>query len=245
MLLLHGAAAGAWVWEQGFSDRLNELGFTTASFTFRRIGRGGGPAGLEDFLAETRAALAALRAALGQPALLVAHSLGGLVAQRLLGEPSVTGAALLAPVPPGGLWWSNMRLAFTDPYLWGDVARMSGPIGKAPMGELAAGLFGGLTPEQAAPFLLHLGGESRTALLEAQGPQPVSPHVLHRKPVLVLGGERDRLIAADALARCAAWHGTVPQFMPGTGHLMMLDASWPEVADRIATWARGLPEPAP
>lgn len=91
-----GRRGRPWVWEQGFSDRLNGQGFATASFTFRRVGRAGGPAGLGDFLAETRAALATIEAEMGQPALLVAHSLGGLIAQRLLAEPSVRGAALLA-----------------------------------------------------------------------------------------------------------------------------------------------------
>ncbi len=234
-LLLHGAAAGAWVWDSGFAARLNEAGHDAASFTFRRIGRAGGPAGLDDFQAEARAALAAL----GRPAILVAHSLGALVAQRLLGDPAVLGAALLAPVPPEGLWWSNMRLAFSDPFLWGDVARMSDPAGSAaarPERSLKSALFAGLTEAEAAPFLLRLGGESRAALLEAQGPQPVPPRALHRKPVLVLGGEADRLIPADAVARCAAWHGTAPHFLAGTAHLMMLDATWPQAAEEILDW---------
>ncbi|WP_431281711.1 alpha/beta hydrolase [Humitalea sp. 24SJ18S-53] len=234
MLLLHGAATGAWIWEDGFSARLNAGGRETASFTFRRIGRKGGPAGLDDFLAETRAALEVI----GRPTLLVAHSLGSLVAQRLLADPAVLGAAMLAPVPPEGLWWSNLRLAFSDPFLWGDVARMSEPAGsRQPARNLKSALFAGLTDADAARHLLHLGGESRAALLEAQSPQPVPPRALHRKPVLILGGEADPLIPADAVKRCAAWHGTSAQFLANTAHLMMLDSTWPQVADEILEWA--------
>lgn len=234
MLLLHGAAAGAWVWDDGFAEQLNAQGFATAAFTFTRSGPDGDPAGLGDFLAEVRAALAVL----GQPALLVAHSLGGLIAQRLLDEAGVLGAALLAPVPPEGLWWSNLRLASTDFGLWRELARMSEAAGRDFPAELAASAFAGLTPEQAAPYLRRLGDESLVALLEAQGPQPVPPHLLHRKPVLVLGGEEDRLIPADAIARCAAWHCTLPRFLPGSGHLLMLDQAWPEAAARVAEWGR-------
>lgn len=234
ILLLHGAATGDWIWEDGFAARLNASGRQVDSFTFRRIGRSGGPAGLDDFLAETRAALGAI----GRPTLLVAHSLGALVAQRLLDDPAVFGAALLAPVPPEGLWWSNMRLAFSDPFLWGDVARMSDPPGSArPARSLKSALLAGLTDEEAARHLLHLGGESRVVLLEAQGPQPVPPRALHRKPVLVLGGESDPLIPPDAVRRCAAWHGTSAQFLAGTAHLMMLDSAWPQVADETLDWA--------
>jgi pimeloyl-ACP methyl ester carboxylesterase len=107
--------------------------------------------------------------------------------------------------------------------------------------SLVASLFGPDMPlEEAKGFLRRMGGESRAALMEAQGPQPVPHSWLHGRPVLVLGAGQDRLIPPDAVSRCAMWHGTSAGFMPRMGHLMMLEPGWPQVAARLLDWLRRL-----
>jgi pimeloyl-ACP methyl ester carboxylesterase len=223
LILLHGAACGPWIWAEGFAQRLADAGH--AGMAVSLAGRT-----LSD-------RVAALRAALEEgPALLVGHSLGALIAQRMLDHPMVRGAALLAPVPPEGLWWSNAHLAVSDPALWSEVARMTGPGEPSP--ALLRGLFGpGMDPAAALRHAARLRDESPAALMEAQMPQPVTPGWVHGRPVLVLGAEHDRLIPRDAVERCAAWHGVGARFLPGAGHLLMLDAGWQDAADRIAEWA--------
>jgi len=226
LLLLHGAACGPWVWD-GFARRLAAAGHPCAALPLHA--------------ATLSARIAAVRDALdrGGPAALVGHSLGALVAQRLLDHPRARGAALLAPVPPEGLWWSNAHLAAADPALWGEVARMTGPGQPSP--AIARGLFGPATdPSRAARLVARMGEEPAAAMLEAQMPQPVTPGWIHGRPVLVLGAEHDRLIPPDAVERCAAWHGTTAGFLPGAGHLLMLDDGWEAAADRVAGWAAGL-----
>lgn len=236
LLFLHGAGCGGWVWEEGFAAHLAEAGFSgwvldMARETHHR------PSGLTDYVMQARVALARLRG----PVVLVGHSLGALVAQRLLMEPAVRGAALLTPVPPEGLWFSSARLALTDPVLWAEAARMDAPVGSAPP-ELATTLFSAAMPQPRAHALVaRMGGESRAALLEAQLPQPVPHGWLHGRRVLVLGAGEDRLIPADAVRRCALWHGTEAEFLPGMGHLMMLEPGWDALAARIEGWLRRLP----
>jgi pimeloyl-ACP methyl ester carboxylesterase len=135
LLFLHGAACGAWVWQQGFAGTCEEAGFPGEAVQFERVVERH-PAGLGDYVTQVRAAMARI----GGPVVLVGHSLGALVAQRLLLEPQVKGAALLAPVPPEGLWLSSTRLALTDPSLWTESARMDAPVGQADP-SLAATLF--------------------------------------------------------------------------------------------------------
>ena len=223
LILLHGAACGPWVWAQGFAQRLAEAGHPCVALPLH--GR---------TLADR---VAALRGALEEgPARLVGHSLGALVAQRLLDDPRVRGAALLAPVPPEGLWWSNAHLAASDPGLWGEVARMTGP--GEPSAAVLRGLFGpAMDPAEALRLAGRLGQESPAAVMEAQMPQPVTPGWIHGRPVLVLGAAHDRLIPRDAVERCAAWHGVRAGFLPEAGHLLMLDAGWRDAADRISAWA--------
>jgi pimeloyl-ACP methyl ester carboxylesterase len=233
LLLLHGAACGAWVWQEGFAARLAAAGHAVFAAGFGR-GSAAAPAGLADFAADARAALAAIR----RPAVLVGHSLGGLIAQRLLAESAVLGCALLAPVPPEGLAWSNWRLAMADPPLWRALARMTEPAGPAAEAALLRGaLFSRALPDAvAARHLVRMGGESRVALLEAQAPQPIPPAWGLGKPCVVYGARRDRLIPADAVVRTAAWHAAPFALLDDMAHLMMLDAGRDGLADRLAGW---------
>jgi pimeloyl-ACP methyl ester carboxylesterase len=233
LLLLHGAACGAWVWAEGFASRLATAGYAVFAPGFGRV-REGRPAGLPDFTEDARAALAALR----RRVVLVGHSLGGLVAQRLLDSPAVAGMALLAPVPPEGLAWANWRLAMADPPLWRAVARMAEPAGTpAEAATLRRALFGPALPDGLAlRHLSRMGVESRVALLQAQAPQPVAPAWGLGKPAVVFGGRRDPLVPPDAVVRTAAWHAAPFALMDGMAHAMMLDAGWENLADRLTIW---------
>ncbi|HWX48044.1 MAG TPA: alpha/beta hydrolase [Roseomonas sp.] len=236
LLFLHGAGCGGWVWEEGFAAHCAAAGLPALVLNLAQTTQGQS-AGLTDYVAQARAVLAEQEG----PVVLVGHSLGALVAQRLLLEPAVRGAALLAPVPPEGLWLCSARLALTDPALWSEAARMDQPVGTAPA-ELARSLFSAGVPEaEAQRFLRRMGGESRRALLEAQWPQPVPHGWLHRRPVLVLGASEDRLIDPDAVQRCALWHGVGAEFLPG-GHLLMLEPGWKDVAGRLLCWVKSLGE---
>lgn len=227
LLLLHGAACGPWIWAEGFAQRLAAAGHPCEALTLH--GRT-----LYDRLSAVRAAL------VRGPALLVGHSLGALIAQRLLDDPRVRGAALIAPVPPEGLWWANAHLVASDPVLWNEVARMTGPGEPSP--AVLRGLFGpAMDPAAALRYASRLGHESPAALMEAQMPQPIVPGWIHGRPVLVQAAEHDRLIPRDAVERCAAWHGVPVEVLSGAGHLVMLDAGWEAAADRIAAWAAGVP----
>ena len=233
IVLLHGAACGAWVWEEGFGGRLAAAGHAVFAFDFAR-GSSAAPASLSDFAEDARAALASIR----RPAVLVGHSLGGLIAQRLLPDAAVMGAALLAPVPPEGLAWANWRLAMADPPLWRAVSRMTDPVmPEAELPLLRRALFSRALPESAAArHLRRMGGESRVALLEAQSPQAIPPAWSLGKPCVVYGSRRDKLIPADTVVRTAAWHAAPFLLLEETGHAMMLDAGREGLADRLTGW---------
>jgi pimeloyl-ACP methyl ester carboxylesterase len=225
VLLLHGAACGAWVWAEGFAAALAAGGCHVAAPDLPN----GPGATLADRLVAARAVIAALNG----PVVLVGHSLGALVAQRLAVEAAAVAQVLLAPVPPEGLWASNLRLLWDDPVLWREVSRLEDGPGSADP-ALAARLFGPRMPAAAARSVLaRLGGESGAALLEAQTPQPVPPGWAAACPATIIAGDADRLIPPDAAWRCALWHGTWPELLPRTGHLLMLEPGWEAVAKRI------------
>lgn len=242
LLFLHGAAAGAWVWAEHVMPSLAAGGWRCAAVSFRGHGHSWGRGllhtwGLLDYLADARAALDALEG----PVVLVAHSLGGLVAQMLLGDPRIRALVLMAPVPAEGLAAANMRLAFTDPLLWQEVARMPWLAeGVAPPARLRHALFGEALDDAAAlGHLSRMQPESIRALAEAQWPRPVASARLIGVPALVLGSARDRLVPPDAVLRTAWFHGADRAMLDCVGHAMMLDAGWEQPLALARTWLEG------
>lgn len=234
VLFLHGAAGAAWMWAEHLMGALAASGWRTAALSFRGHGASAGRDtlhgfGLLDYLVDARAAIAAL----GGPVVLVGHSLGGLVAQMLLGDPRIRGLVLLAPVPPEGLAGANWRLACTDPVLWHEVARMPwADAGGTPPVRLRRALFSDALPDHLAwGYIARLQSESLRALAEAQWPRPVASARLVGVPALVVGAAEDPLVPPDALLRTAWLHGAEHATMDRLGHAMMLDAGWPRVAE--------------
>jgi pimeloyl-ACP methyl ester carboxylesterase len=55
-------------------------------------------------------------------------------------------------------------------------------------------------------------------------------------PLLVLGGEDDGLISNDEVRATARAYRTDAEFFPKTGHMMMTEPGWADVAQRIYAW---------
>lgn len=240
LLFLHGAAGAAWMWSEHLMPVLANQGWSGLALSFRGHGRSPGADrlhdyGLDDYADDVRAVLSVLDTRV----ILVAHSLGGLVAQRLLVHPAVRGLVLLASVPPEGLGLFNLRLAFSQPLLWGEVARMPlAPIpNHASLDVLRAALFSReFDRDLAERHILRLGAESMRALLEAQWPSWVASAQGLGTPALSIGAAGDALVPADAVANGALYHGAKLRLLRGRGHALMLDLQWAEVARLLLDW---------
>jgi pimeloyl-ACP methyl ester carboxylesterase len=104
ILFVHRAFGGAWTWTELFVLRAAKRGRPSVAFSVRGHGRSEGrdflrSATLTDYTDDLRRTLAQFVA----PAIGVAHSLGALLAQRLLGHVSTRAMIMLAPSPAEGL----------------------------------------------------------------------------------------------------------------------------------------------
>ena len=116
LLFLHGAFAGAWTWAEIFMPLFARRGRRVAAVSLRGHGGSEGHedlrlATLVDYVADARRAFAEF----DEPPVVIAHSLGGLLGQMLIGQEEMRGLALLASLPPEGLMLESPRLALTDP----------------------------------------------------------------------------------------------------------------------------------
>src|SRR5690242_20470860 len=115
ILFIPGYFAAAWVYEC-YLPFFAERGY--AGFAINLRGRGGsalppggtlGNVSLDDFIADARTAARWITERIGRP-IVVGHSMGGLIAQKLGEEGLARALVLLSPAPPRGISVITARL---------------------------------------------------------------------------------------------------------------------------------------
>jgi pimeloyl-ACP methyl ester carboxylesterase len=243
ILLLHGAFGGAWMWREIFMPYFALRGRVSMAVSVRGHGESEGRADLRSwhlsqYLDDVSRAFAEFR----EPPIVIAHSLGGLLAQMLIGREAMRALVLLGSLPPEGLMLESPRLAFTDTALWldgvlGSVAQSRLPIASAAYQRLFSE---GLPPERAARYSARMTPESPHVLAEAHLPVAIAPAFLFGIPVTVWRGAEDRLVLQPSSLRTALYHGGEHREAEGQGHFLQLDAGAEAVARDIMTWIDGI-----
>jgi pimeloyl-ACP methyl ester carboxylesterase len=239
LLLVHGAFGGAWMWREVFMPVFAAAGRRVVAFSIRGHGESEGydrlrETSLTDYVADVRRALADV----GEPPVVVAHSLGGLLAQMLIGREAMRALVLAASLPPEGMIFTTPRLAMTDPAIFteaflGSVTKTHGPIAMAGFQVLFSD---GLPPHEIARHARRMQPESPRALLDAHASPPVLSALAFGIPTLVIGGERDRLVWRASTVRTALYHAAEHRTAEGMGHFVQLDVGAEELARDILAW---------
>jgi pimeloyl-ACP methyl ester carboxylesterase len=236
VLCVHGMWGGAWMFEpllaflaaRGHPAYALDLRGHHGSKPVPDIGR----VAVGDYVADAHA----VAAALGNP-VLVGHSMGGLLVQKLaaLGEPPAVVA--VTPAPPRGI------LAVRTP----ELARAS--LGHLPgilcwralvpsRGEADALLFGRLDAAERARVFARLVPESgRAAFDMAVTGVPVDRRRV-RCPMLVLAGAEDRITPATNVRRIAARYGAELRVYERHAHMLLMEPGWEDIAGDIVAWIK-------
>src|SRR5208282_1535785 len=132
LLFVHGGYCDAWCWEPHFLPWFASRGYPSHALSLRGHGASGGReslfvASLDDYVADVER----VRAALPAPPVLIGHSMGAAIIERLLADSAVPAAALLAPVPPGGLGPVASRLLVWQPEYLVNMQRLDAPTSPA------------------------------------------------------------------------------------------------------------------
>ncbi len=238
LLFIHGGYCDAWCWEPFFLPWFASKGWPAHALSLRGHGTSGGAdtlfiAGLEDYVADVEEVVRSL----GTEPILIGHSMGAAIVERMMAARPIHAGVLIAPVPPTGLLPVAARLATAHP------GYMTHMMGLDPT-RLSADTLTVLRPFYFSPdvdpailkqAMGHLNGESPRALFELS----LRLHWIEPKansPVFVLGAQDDR-IAIPADVRATAQHHRVDAtILPGMGHMLMLEPSWKGAAQAIATW---------
>jgi len=230
VVLLHGVGGGREAWGtagSGSGAALAAAGFTAVAVDFPGYGQS---TTIDPFdLAGLAAAVERLIARLGLgPALLVGHSMGGMVAQELTARApqSVAGLVLASTSPafgkPGGDWQRD--------FLQSRFAPLDAGAG---MAGLAAQLVPAMLPPDAPAAVLAGAQALMAGVPEATYRSAAAALVafdrranlpLIKVPTLVITGELDKTAAPEVARKMAERiPGALLQTVPGAGHLLPME----------------------
>lgn len=243
LMFVHGAYVGAWCWAEHFLPWFAERGFPVYALSLRGHGESAGRErlhsfGLADFADDLETALAGLE----RPPVLIGHSMGALVVQKYLERGAgraprgAAAVAFVCPVPPFGVLPSTFTLAWTRPALFAEINALAAGRSVS-RGALHEALFAGpVDSERIERYYARMQPESRRALLDMTWWGLPQTWRLDLPPALVLGAERDALIAASAARATAQLLSAQYRELPGLGHAVMLDPGWRTAAEAIEGW---------
>ena len=241
LLLVHGFGGGVWGWAN-FQRFFAAAGFR--SYAVELPGRGQqeldsvGWCSLETYALY----LAALLQELG-PCVVIGHSMGGLIAQKLAETQAQPGFVLLASAPP----WHMFRRAYAP--LWKGLLRH-------PWRQIVRPLTG--RPVVLDPRLQDLlvnqrvpaGQRERIGGFDVPDSGRASMQMMAglisvdasrvRSPCLVVAGSDDRLIPLSEQRRLADKYRS-PLLEFDRGHMLIIEEGWEEVAAGVLDWVAALP----
>ncbi|MEZ5945391.1 MAG: alpha/beta fold hydrolase [Hyphomonas sp.] len=236
LLFVHGAFHGAWCWEEHYLPWFAGQGWAAHAVSLRGHGQSGGADGISNFTLDDYCDdIAGAMERIGRPVVLVGHSMGGVLSERMFHRrPDVAGLVFFAssPLKPDGA--VVMRLLRTRP-----LSLLRGQFG----GDLHA-LRRAMEPFFLSPDLPAAELDRYHGLLSLESPKAMA-EIFPRaaayrpdgdaRPVLVVGGEDDWSIPPASHEALAARYNAPLAMCPGA-HGMMLDPHWKASAQAILDW---------
>jgi pimeloyl-ACP methyl ester carboxylesterase len=182
------------------------------------------------------------------PPVVIGHSFGGLIAQKLLGQNKAAAAIAIDPAPIKGvkpLPIAQLRSAFPvlgNPLNRGRAkglteAQWRYGFGNAVSQEESDQLWEQWSiPSPGKPLF-----EAAVANFSGKSPAKVDIANDTRGPLLITGGSADHtvpLVSAKATYGLYAKSGAITDFheFEGRGHSLTIDKGWPDVADTALAW---------
>ncbi|KAA0084451.1 alpha/beta fold hydrolase [Mycolicibacterium sp. P9-64] len=174
---------------------------------------------------------------IGEPAIVIGHSMGGLLTQKVAAAREPRAAVLLAPVPPGILWPQLRSL----PHLFALVPKILAGKPLLPsartMREVPLNTLPTVEREALIPELVRDSGRVFREMSTGAASTRVAASQV-RCPVLCVSAGSDRNVAPWISRRIAKRYGAEHQDHPGKPHWIIAESAIGDVAPPVLEWLR-------
>ncbi|EXI82220.1 MAG: putative non-heme bromoperoxidase BpoC [Candidatus Accumulibacter appositus] len=241
LLFLHGGYVDARSWDVHFLPFFANHGYDCHALDFSGHGGSDGreyldALSLDDYLADAQRVIAGF----DQAPIVIGHSMGSFIAERLLEKSLAAAAVLLAPVPRNGTLESATKLLLKYPKFLGEVVNVTrGRVSATALHMIKDVYFSPTTkPETLLRFAQLVQPESTRAIcdLALLGCWRWTPKPPPAQPVLVLGGRLDTVFPPQLIRPLAQRWNAELQIVPDTGHALILDEHWSDCAATVLGW---------
>lgn len=241
LLFLHGGYVDARSWDVHFLPYFASQGYDCHALDFSGHGRSAGrehldALSLDDYLGDAQQVVEEL----GRQTVLIGHSMGAHIAERLLERSLAAAGVLMAPVPIDGTLESASRLLLNYPRFLCEVVNVTrGQVSSYALHLIKEVYFSPATrTETLLDFAQLVQPESARAIcdLALLGCWRWSPKPPPAVPVLLVGGECDTVFPPSMIRPLARRWNADLQIVPASGHAMILDEAWRSAAEIVLAW---------
>ncbi len=235
IIFVHGGCHGSWCFDN-FQSVFAAGGWQGHALNwFNHNGSASLPA--DKFLArgipEVAEEIGHVAATLSKPPILIAHSMGGMAAQKYAERHPTRALVLLAPVVSSEANVAPINVPLV----------MDQPFHLPP--EIASSLFfDGLEAEEAMRCYRLLCPESPTCVQQATRFTISVDYAKIGCPILAFGAENDPLVPGAYVRSLAELAKADFRMLPGRGHNLLMEPHWRDTASEIAHWLDELPPSA-
>jgi pimeloyl-ACP methyl ester carboxylesterase len=174
---------------------------------------------------------------IAEPAIVIGHSMGGLLAQKIAAARSPLAAVLLASVPPGVLWPRRWALPHLFPILPRVLAGKPFLPSPRTMREVPLNTLPCAEQEELMPRLVRDSGRVFREMCMGGASTKVRAADV-TCPVLCVSAGSDQNVA-PWISRCIARrYGAERQDHPGKPHWIIAESALDEVAPPVLNWLR-------
>jgi pimeloyl-ACP methyl ester carboxylesterase len=174
---------------------------------------------------------------IGEPAIVIGHSMGGLLTQKIAAARSPRAAVLLASVSPGVLWPQLRPLPHLFPIMPRILAGKPFLPSARTMREVPLSTLPAAEQEALIPRLVRDSGRVFRESSMGAGSTKVSASDV-TCPVLCVSGGSDENVAPWISRRIAKRYGAEHQDHPGKPHWIIAESALDDVAPPVLEWLR-------
>lgn len=240
VVFVHGFWQSAWAWDVHVMPALAERGYHCMAFSFR--GHGDSPGSRRASIARYVDDIEQVVSDLGEPPVLVGHSMGGYAVQHYLARGRLPRAVVLvSPVPRRGAWPTTWRVVRSHPLVFAqlNLTLDVGPLVATPERAREYLVAPGAPGEDLDPYLDRLEGASYRAYLDMLLNRPSLGRLA--VPSLVVGGGEDAFFTEAQWRDTADAIGADLEILEGVGHQPMWEGGGGHLIEVLADFLELLP----